>query len=345
MKRWMMVLIVGLLVFSLACSVLDRGSKPTTEPGATTGPGATAESQTPETATDDSTPPEVASDALQRLSSYRSKTTIRSEFDDGELQEVTLIQEYIREPFATRMVMESVGDEENSFGEIEMIQVGGTQWINFGGSWMQTEATEDGDFEDTMISYGDISGGLTKDDYEYLGRETINGIKTKHYRLRLNPLQMGMFGTNAEEASSEVWIADESGLPAFTVRMVITFKGDVEEGRPGTSTIMQDVYDVNKNFTIEPPEAALSGGLPADVPLYPGATGLSSMMGFVTFNAPDDVETVKGFYNDALADNGWETDGDEFMPTWTKGERSLQIFISEADGGGSSVTIMIQAEE
>lgn len=147
MKRWMVILIVGLLVFSLACSVLDRGSKPTAEPGATTGPGATAESKTPETAADDSMPPEVASDALQKLSSYRSKTTIRSEFDDGELQEVSLLQEYIREPFATRMVMESVGDEENSFGQIEMIQVGGTQWINFGGSWMQTEATEEGDFE------------------------------------------------------------------------------------------------------------------------------------------------------------------------------------------------------
>lgn len=342
MKRWTFVLIVSLLLFSLACAVFQRGNQPTAEPG-TASPGTATEVKTPEPTTEDTTIPEISADALQQLDSYRARMTMRTEFED-ETQEVSILQEYIREPFASRMVMEST-DAENGAGKMEIIQVGKTQWLNFGGSWMQTEASGEDDFQDMLLDYRDIVQGNADNDYQYIGRETVNGIRTKHYRLKLNDLQLQMLGTEMHEATSDVWIADESNLPAFTVKVVIVFKGELEQGRVGTGTLTQEVFDVNQNFTIEPPEEALSGGLPEDVPLYPGATGVSTMMGFVTFETTDDMETVQAFYDKALKDNGWTSDGSEFMPTWTKGNRSLNLFISEKDEGGSSVTIMISAEE
>ncbi len=350
MRRWMLALVAGLLLFSLACAGLGGGSKETETPAATkeTG-GATAEATeepTQEPAVDDETLPEVSDDALKGLNSYRTKMTVRTEYDDGTVQEISLIQEYIREPYATRMVMESVGGEDDT-GQIEMIQVGTTQWINFGGQWMQSETTDDGSGfgEDTMINYSDITTGLGKDDYKYLGRETVNGIRTKHYRLTLAASEALALGSSIDEATSEVWIADESGLPAFTVRMVVTYKGDIETDKPGTGTIMQDVYDVNKNFTIEPPEEALAGGLPEDVPMYPGATELTVMSGMVSFKSADDAATVTAFYDEALAENGWEKDAEAFMPTWNKEGRQLQLYVSDEDAGGSSVVIMIDTPE
>lgn len=353
MKRWMMALIAALLLFSLACAGLGGGSDETETPVATQETGGEQQpTQKPteeptEESTDDETLPEVDAEALKGLDSYRTKMTMRSEYDDGTVTEVSILQEYIRDPYASRMVMESVGGEEDAAGTMEMIQVGTTQWINFGGEWMQSEATDDGSGfgEDTMINYDDITSDMGDDDYEYLGRETVNGIKTKHYRLNLTALEAAALGGGITEGSSEVWIADESDLPTFTVRMIVTYKGDIETDKPGMATISQDVYDVNQDFTIEPPAEALAGGLPEDVPMYPGGTELTTMSGMVSFHAPDDAATVTTFYDEALVENGWEKDAEAFMPTFKKEGRELQLYISDDEAGGSSVVIMLATEE
>lgn len=353
MKRWTMVLVAALLLFSLACAGLGGGSDETETPVVTQEPGAVQQPTTKPTEepteepVDDETLPEVDAEALKGLDSYRTTMTMRSEFEDGTAQEVSIRQEYIREPFATRMVMESVGEEEDpAAGQMEMIQVGTTQWINFGGQWMQSETTDDASsFEDSLIDYDDFTSGLEEDDYEYLGRETVNGIKTKHYRLEVTSLEALALGSDITEASSEIWIADESGLPTFTVRLIVTYKGDIEADKPGTATISQDVYDVNQDFVIEPPAEALAGGLPEDVPMYPGGTELTTMSGMISFTAPDDAATVTAFYDEALVENGWEKDAEAFMPTFQKEGRDLQLYISDEDTGGSSVVIMITEAE
>jgi len=361
MKRWMMVLMAVVLLLAPACG---GGGKETETPVATatesetpvltkeaptTESGGGTQQQTPEPTqeNDDNAVPTVSPDALKNLDSYRTKTIMRSEFEDGTTEEVSLLQECIREPFATRTVMATIGETEDATGQMEMIQVGTTQWINFGGQWMQTETTDDiSTFEDNLITFEDITSGVTGDEYKYLGRETVNDLSTKHYRLDLSSVQAAaMFGTNVTEASSEVWIANESKLPPFMVRMIVTYKGDIETDRPGTATITQDVYDVNKSFTIEPPEEALAGGLPEDVPMYPGGTELTTMSGMVSFKTVDDAATVTAFYEKALSDNGWGKDPEGFVPTWTKEGRTLELYVSDEETGGASVVIMIQAEE
>ena len=355
MKRWMLLLVAALLVFSLACSVLG-GDEGTTEPGT---PGEAGEetpvSQATEKATeapeegtseaaaeDESTPPVMDENALEGLDSYRSTWHMRMETDDGTtVEEMVFEQEAIREPPAQRMVIRGTGTESQT---IEMIQIGDTQWMNFGeGGWMQTAVGEDeAGFEEGMLySVDDFTSIATDKDYEYLGKEKVNGVRARHYRLNLNALEMSALtnGSDVDEVNAEIWVADESGLPEFPIRFVMESHGEVEEGKQGTTTLTQEVYDINAKFTIEPPEGASETGLPDDVPMYPDATELTSFAGFVSFHAADDVDTVTAFYDTELQSAGWTKGGDDFFPTWEKDGRTLQLMITANDDGGTDVMI------
>ena len=102
--------------------------------------------------------------------------------------------------------------------------------------------------------------------------------------------------------------------------------------------------NLTATFTIEPPET--QGGLPPDFPQYPGITNLNSFGGVSSFSAPDDPETVAGFYTAELAAQGWSIVSDSsmsgmFMQEWSKGDVSLTLTIV-ADDTGSSVTVIVE---
>ena len=359
MKRWILLLVGALLVFSLACSGLGGGDE-TAEPGT---PGEATEetpvSQATEAATeeaaeegtaeanagDESAPPVMDENALEGLDSYRSTFHVRMEADDGTVEEIIIEQEAIRDSRAQRMVMRNEG-EEGAFS-IEMIQIGDTQWMNFGeGNWMQTAVGEDeAGFEEGMIySVDDFTSSAEDQDYEYLGKEKVNGVQTRHYRLNMTALAMSALtsGSDVDEVNAEIWVADESDLPEFPIRFVMEFHGEIiEEGKQGTMTLTQEVYDINVKFTIEPPEEASETGLPDDVPMYPDATEVTAFAGFVNFHVADDVDTVTAFYDDELQSAGWTKGDSDFFPTWAKDDRSLQLMITAGDEGGSDVMITL----
>ncbi len=352
MKRQMLWVIVLLLVFSLACASFGGKGTEVPDPAETQQPGDAEQPEPVQTEEADESPPALDANALAGLDSYRSRVTIKITLDDGTEESISIEQEAIREPYAQRMVMTS--DTADSPGSVEIIQVGQTQWMRFGEEWIQTEANpEEGSIfeESSLISPDDFSGLGEDNDYKYLGKEKVNGVQTRHYSLKANPLTLAaMLGsTNLDEASVEVWVANENNLPEFPVRYVITAKGEVEEGKTGAMLMEQDVYDINASFTIEPPADAATGGLPEDVPAYPGATGLSAFGGTTMFETTDDVATVTEFYRGALADNGWaqgETTDMEglTMDTWSKEGRTLSLMISSTDAGGASVMITIEGE-
>jgi hypothetical protein len=64
--------------------------------------------------------------------------------------------------------------------------------------------------------------------------------------------------------------------------------------------------------TIDPAQS----GLPGDIPLYPGATGLMNSGSFIAFTASDPLDTVADFYRKQMPENGW-TITDENNPTDT----------------------------
>jgi hypothetical protein len=85
-------------------------------------------------------------------------------------------------------------------------------------------------------------------------------------------------------------------------------------------------------------------GLPADVPIYPGAVIQSVKPGTVDFQANTSSETVKNFYMEKLTAAGW-TPGDFFesagasMKDWKKGNQSISVSIIPIGENKCLVTI------
>lgn len=355
MKRWTVVLIGLLLVFSLACSLGARGrtddpavddEPAVTEPGVTE-PGVSEPVVSEPDADDDAFT--VDRDALDRLNSYRARMTWRIEEPDGSVEEIIFEHEATRDPRAERFSMTSDGEG------MEVITVAGSTYMRWGDEWMQTTSSEDEieqQFGDFLISGDALVGDIGRDEYRYQGRETINGVRTRHYQADYTPsFLLGGFWaaddiSNVKSATIDVWVADESGLPRFTVRYVMSALWEDADGREGSMLMSQDVYDVNQPFTIEAPEGA-SGGLPDGVPLYPGATGLTTFGSMTLFESEDDASAVWAFYTDALEAAGWvRTDSSEFgtmyMDVWEKDGQTLNLTITGDDGGGANVMVSLE---
>jgi hypothetical protein len=85
--------------------------------------------------------------------------------------------------------------------------------------------------------------------------------------------------------------------------------------------------------------------LPADVPIYPGATIQSVTPGEVTFQTDAKLETVNDFYVEKLTAAGWAPGGESFktegmnMANWKKGDQSVTITITAMGANVSLVTI------
>lgn len=336
MKRWILLLVAALLVVSLSCSLFGgKDKEPVSEEGTT------EEVEEGETGG-----PSFDQDALAGLDSYRSTFTMRTDMEDGTITEVAFEHEATRDPAANRLVMKNTTDGTTS--EVEMIQVGETSWMRMGGEWMQTTTDDTASFEQGMPYSADTFTSAAEDkDYDFVGKEEVNGVQTRHYRLSLvsRALAALAFG-DIDSGSIEVWVADESDLPKFPVRFTLEAEGELQEGKRGTLTFSQEIYDVNTDFTIEPPAEAAETLLPEGVSAYPGATDTISMESMYSFNSADDVATVAAFYQSAFEAAGWsQTDVSEMegmlTATWEKaGETSLSLIIMTRDEGGSNVLVM-----
>ncbi len=90
-------------------------------------------------------------------------------------------------------------------------------------------------------------------------------------------------------------------------------------------------------------------GLPADIPIYPGATIQSAEPGSVTFKAGAGFEVVKAFYKEKLAATGWILDGQpiesegSIIMNWEKGSQSVMIMIIAI--GANDCLVIISYEE
>jgi hypothetical protein len=238
---------------------------------------------------------------------------------------------------------------------IEMIQIGDTQWMRFGDSWMQTEATEEQTpfGEDALVSFEDFAEDVDDEDWEFVGGERVNGIATLHYKFEESGLgtafALGL--SEISEANGEVWIADEAGLPAFPVRMVITAEGVDEEGRNVAMEFSSEVTEINTDFVIEAPEDAEMGGMGEDVPRYENAQDVNSLGTILMFSTLDDVSTVSEFYLEELEAAGWTQVevselGNMVMQEWQKDERTLSVMISEdEEAGNTGVMLSVETPE
>jgi outer membrane lipoprotein-sorting protein len=346
MKNRIWIAFALLVLLSLACSLGGggNGGEATGEPQ--TGGGGGSEVQptaAPVGGGEEPGAPQLDPDALNQLTSYRGRMITRTTLTDGTTQTSEILIEETRDPLAQRYVITAEG------GETEMVHIGDTTWLCSAGFCMQSQQSAEefaSDFGEGLFNAPEDLASIAGDsDYDYVGKETVNGIRTRHYVLNLTPAEAAaLMGGEVTDFHFEIWVADEANLPAFSVRMVMRWTGTSGD-QQGTFEYEYEILEVNTPFTIEPPEGAGSG-FPADVPQYPTATDLAMMGTMITFSTTDSVETVASFYRDALAAQGWTLGSEEQMgmvlQSWSKGGRNLSLMISSDGSGNTSVLITLE---
>ncbi len=334
--------LVLLLLAVAACS--PRGKAPAS-PGAT-GPApspteAVAPTAPPTPPPEESPPPEVAPDALEHFNSYRLRVSYQQTVEGEASEVITMEQEETRDPRAMRILLTSEGGET-----IELVQIGDTAWMcSTEGDCIQTQQSA----EEAATEFGasvllDPTDIANSEDYQYVGRETVNGIRSRHYVITVSPATLtGVTQGTVTRAKADVWVADEPGQPSYVARLVLHWEGAREgDGKPISGTWTYEIYDVNKPITIQPPSGAPT--IPQDIPLCSGATRQTAMGNTLLFACPDSLETVAEFYRTEMPRQGW-TAGEEsnlgnmVTQEWSKGNRKATLMLVPGDTGGCNVMV------
>jgi hypothetical protein len=261
-------------------------------------------------------------------------------------------EDLIREPLAQRTAMSSASQlegEAGQFGSFEVITVGDmSYWVTKDAdgvescsSMSSSEATnpQEGVFTPDMM------GGIS--DAKYLGTETVNGVRAKHYAWQENSLPVWGFSA----VKGDVWIATDG---EYVVKYAVeasgkgTLFGSSQE--EGTVRFEYDLTDVNGSFTIEPP---VECEVPAtDIPIMADAQDKMTFGTTVSYSSPSMLADVVVFYQGEMPKSGWQASGEPSVAEgfasldFTKDGRTAQLMLSyDADAQRTSVFITISTQE
>ena len=305
----------------------------------------------------------------EMFDSFRSRgnfgTSIRYANGDTEDQSMTFEMEWVNVDNEyggdMSMVMTGFGQEEEGAPDsMAMYSVGDTMAMNIGGEWMSSPR-DPSDFNEMPIMFQnpeDFADNL--EDLDRVGKETVNGFKTVHYRFEDTSLFGMLFSQqdldpaeNLDSISGDIWVAEDGG---WVVKMVYKIEGkDIsDDGDQGDLDFIDmswefEVYEVDSIDSIELPDDAPAPGevgvlgfeagefpIPADTTMEGGFGGIYVLESTLS------EEEVNAFYDDELSALGW-TKEEGFMPIWSKDGVSITLMIGPGESGGTS--IMIMAEE
>ena len=279
------------------------------------------------------------------LDSFRQTITWSSHDPEEGYLKGEMLMEWVRETQATRTVINmSVGEEQESLSEI--IQIGDMTYMKVNEQWMSMQSAEEDTANDMLMGWSDPEGLI--DECQSKGRDTIDGMATKHYYcdkdvfLRAGILGMGSAGTlegiTVDEGSYEVWVSTKHDIP---VKTVWQWKGTHSDGDVYDWYFESAITDINGPITIEKPAEADEAGLPDDIPLMDGATEVGVFGDVVSFVAPVPQSEVIAYYEREMVANGWTKEDTPFpsMMSFSKDGRSATVVIGEKDL--PAVTIMV----
>ena len=279
---------------------------------------------------------------LGQFDSYRMSHRFSWEWESGETESMEYLTEFVREPLAQRVVMKGSGEGEGAgAGEMELIHVEGTSYMKFGDEWMSTESSAE-DLLEQGGWLGGPEGFLGSEKGRYVGRETVNGLPTRHYQYTDNILAPFGGESKITKATSDVWVSTKYDV---YVKVIIRWEGTEEEKGKGVFLLESNLTDINEPITIQPPEAGERPEVPEDIPVIEGATELVLMANVITFQVTRPQEEVVEFYKAEMPANGWEL-GEGLVPmmmAFTKGSRSANVIVAEQDGK-TAVTIMVSED-
>ncbi|MCS7283328.1 MAG: hypothetical protein RMK65_11540 [Anaerolineae bacterium] len=333
-----------LILIVAACSPKEQTPAPApASPVPTTSP---TQAATPTPPVEEAPPLEVAPDALENLNSYRSRVIWQNTVEGGATETITVEQEETRDPLARRIRITQEGGE--SPGALELVQIGNMAWMCSpdGGCIQSQQSAEEAAYtfgEGVLLKPEDL---LAFGEYRYVGRDTVNGVRSRHYTLNLPASALAELARGTVTANkADVWVADESGMSAYVTRFVIQWEGTGEDGKKIAGSWTYELYDVNQRFTIQPPAGAPA--IPEDIPMCAGFTNQTITGNMILLTCPDSAEAVAEFYRNEMARLGWRAGSESLLGNmvtqeWTKENRKASLMISPGDQGGCMVMITVE---
>ncbi len=187
-----------------------------------------------------------------------------------------------------------------------------------------------------------VLGGL--EGARYVGSETVNGIKTKHYKY--DEKAFSVAGTT--KVSGDIWVAADGG---YTVKDTVSWIGSAGLlGASATSTgegkWTWELTEVNRPLTITPPADCATPE--AGLPVLSDATEKSSVGPVLMYKSATAMADAVKFYKEQMAAAGWTLASENTLGgqlsqlTFKKADRQAQVMIS-ADG--AAIRVMITTEK
>jgi len=311
-----------------------KGALSTSTPGLTVKPGVTPTSAPSTAAGEGPLSLSGRQAGLDKLKSYRVRfkfewaSTEITKTDSGSLD---WLEEYSSNPQGLHWTLNSQDNGKTLANNIEFWQIGNT-------TYMQT--TEQGKAQCFSFSSDDQKGQLTKglfspdmlgnvSDARYVGAETVNNIKAKHYKYDEKAATLTVFG----KVTGDIWVATDGG---YVVKEDVKFTGGrglfSATASKGDGKWLWELTDANQTITVKAPENC--GGAGADLPVMKDATEKASMGDTITYKSPSKLADVAAFYQKEMPAAGWRAEGepqitDEFAQLeFSKGGQTASLMLS-----------------
>jgi predicted small lipoprotein YifL len=286
---------------------------------------------------------------LDALTSYR--LTWRAEWkstDQGKEEQGAWdwTEEYTSDPKAHHLSMSTPDSNDPAkTSAFEIWQIGDTSYMKNGEDQACVSFSTDGAENDIQKGTFNPSMLGSIEDAKYLGRETINGIPTKHYKYNSKSGMLTALG----DVSGETWVATDGG---YVVKDTVTWKGGGgffglgSDTATGEGSWTWELSDVNQPIEIKPPEGC--GGEELDLPMMPVTKEKSRFGDMISYKTVGTLAEAGQFYKDELAAAGWTPEGEPtemgelVMLNYIKDERKLSVMISGTEGDISVILTVTQ---
>jgi hypothetical protein len=227
---------------------------------------------------------------LSALKSYRQ------EGQAAEASETLL--ENVREPAAQHLLIKS------SAASVEVIRIGAESYARTAQGWIAMQIPDKDILPAVFKTYAPESVFHSAKG-RYVGEETVNGQRSKHYTFDKRSLSSSGLLTSLTEGKGDVWVSKSHNL---TVRATARLKGrDRESGQMVTLELSSDLTDLDVEIAIKPPAGVEKAQTPSDLPIMPGATDQVAVMGMVSYKVTASVEQVSAFYKAEMPKNAWKS--------------------------------------
>jgi hypothetical protein len=290
--------------------------------------------------------------SMDEFDSYRQKVVMTWVGAAEGTPEMSVLQEFVREPPASRSMITFQNDDGSS-ETMETVRIGDTVYTKIGEDWFASTTAEGSEEEmEQYTAWANPNDFISSGDCRLVGSEQVGDLDAKHYSCG-EELLIGSQETMPAELRSTItlarvdtWVSTKFEV---AVKTEIYWEGTDSDGNEMTYTFGSEVYDINQPITIEPPEGTEAPGVPDDVPMVDGATNLQISgqppMVIINFGVSLPVADVIAFYSDEMPKQGWTALASPIpaMMNFEKAGRTAMIMAEEADGA-STATIVIGAE-